>query len=250
MYSNIYYIGSNRHKINFKKMLKLQEEKIMANTNNTTKDNKKKESIIPSAGFYYDPANVGKCTSSQRLLIGDDIVTAYLVEVPARTMQLLPGKGNLRKIIASSIVMTTGIMLSDVNGTARYELEYGDVIVYASRKFCNLSKKVQGISIAYEIARTYLTYDQFNRQPSSYSDAILPSYAAVEEGVFRFFATTQFRIGTVFAVLRKLNRIDMREQKKFCRRVRADLKKIANGEVNELCDSDQNIIAGLTASVA
>ena len=220
----------------------------MSNVKNN--ETKKKEALISSAGFYYDPVDIGRCTSSQKLLIGEAVVTAYLVEVPARRMQLLPGKGNLRKIIAASMVMSDGIMLSDVNGVPRYQLSYGDVIVYASKKFCGLSKKVQAISIAYEISRTYLIYEQFNKMPNESSYAILPSYAAVEEGVFRFFATTDFRIGTVFAVIRKLNRIDMREQKRFCKKVRSELTKLAKGEVDELSVIDQNIILNLTTASA
>ncbi len=195
----------------------------------------KKIAIMPSA--QSDIVPIGTIIDAFMMHMEGDNIRVAVVEVPAQLLAVR-ATNSLQSCICG-VAVATSIEYTYEGGNRGIELNDGDVIVYVSEKFNSFSKKVRQILVAYEAASAAGIY----REATAGGNYI--NKLAIEDCCIAYLSTLDYWSMTVFGALKKLQRFNTKQSKRFfkaCRKQNKQSEKLAEAIVT---NEDMDILASL-----
>ena len=195
----------------------------------------KKIAIAPSAQSCVVPT--GTIIDAFMMHVTGNNIRVAVVEVPA-SMLAVRATNSLQSCICGVAVATT-IEYTYEGGNRGIELNDGDVIVYVSEKFNNFTKKVRQILVAYEAAEAAGIYLEAT------AGGNFINKLAIEDCCLQYLASLDYWGITVFSALKKLNRFNTKQSKRFFKACRKQTKKSERLAENIVTSDDMDVLASL-----
>ena len=208
------------------------EEIKMKNILKSTKS--AKMALLPTGERNTIP---GKSVDTFSMYMYGDTINVYVMAVPAKKLQVSPGKSAMSKIMVSTMAMNDMVVRHISN--MDIPVMRGDIIIFCASPFFRFSKKVQQIALAYEAAKLCTIYSEFNAENSEFTNNM-----AAEEATIQYLAQLDFSACAIMATLKKMTLITFKSYSKYLKKCKKALK---DDQKTVMTEADENLFAGLMA---